>query len=59
MHGCNELRFNLTADNINAIFKMYPGGRKFWKHIKKTSFIFNDEILNKFHLEIVLCRMCQ
>ena len=28
MHGCNELRFNLTADNINAIFKMYPGGKE-------------------------------
>lgn len=25
--GCNELRFNLTADNINAIFQMYPGGK--------------------------------
>ena len=24
MHGCNELRFNLTADTIEAIFKMYP-----------------------------------
>lgn len=24
MHGCNELRFNLTADSIESIFKMYP-----------------------------------
>ncbi|XP_065070784.1 general transcription factor IIH subunit 1-like [Rhopilema esculentum] len=23
-HGCNELRFNLTADSIEAIFKTYP-----------------------------------
>eukprot|EP00794_Sanderia_malayensis_P018270 gene18270-20090_t len=28
MHGCNELRFNLTADNIEAIFKTYPGVRR-------------------------------
>ena len=26
MHGCNELRFNLTADSIQAIFKTYPAG---------------------------------
>lgn len=24
MHGCNELRLNLTADSIQAIFKTYP-----------------------------------
>jgi len=24
MHGCNELRFNITADSIQAIFKTYP-----------------------------------
>ncbi|XP_065647449.1 general transcription factor IIH subunit 1 isoform X1 [Hydra vulgaris] len=28
MHGCNELRFNLTADSIDAIFKMYPAVKK-------------------------------
>ena len=26
MHGCNELRFNITADSIQAIFKTYPAG---------------------------------
>ena len=27
MHGCNELRFNVTADSIQAIFKTYPAGK--------------------------------
>ena len=28
MHGCNELRFNLTVDSIEAIFKTYPAVRR-------------------------------
>ena len=26
--GCNELRYNLDADTIGAIFKTYPAGKQ-------------------------------
>jgi len=58
MHGCNELRFNLTADSIEAIFKMYPAVKKryvdtvpdqvtekeFWTEFFKSSHFHRDRI---------------
>ena len=26
--GCNELKYNLNADTIEAIFKTYPAGKQ-------------------------------
>lgn len=59
MHGCNELRFNLTADNIEAIFKMYPAVRQkyidqvphkttekeFWTEFFKSQHFHRDRIV--------------